>query len=77
MGIINPIKGVVRKVGDKCPWCNTTDVVKGHLVSKQTPAAVYFYCDRKPICKFYWRQPKINQKNVKKFRKQYGVRQFR
>ena len=58
MGIIDTLYKVVRKEGDKCPWCNTTDVVKGRLViqSHVKNKHKYFRCNRYPECKFWWKQ---------------------
>lgn len=58
MAIIDNLYQVVRKEGDKCPWCNTTDVVKGKLVITSQVVGKYriFKCNRSPDCKFYWKQ---------------------
>lgn len=65
-----------RKEGDKCPWCNTTDVVKGKLVVRLSKGGVkYFTCDRKSDgCKFVWRETKktkFKQRNSDTYGKGY------
>jgi len=69
MSITDSLYSVRRKEGDKCPWCNHTDVVKGLLVLTISKGTEYYRCNRRPLCKFHWKQPvHIAKKEKQTFR---------